>query len=582
MIKWNEPQDREMERINRIVVGTRRRRRRTAILSLFVAGLGQLTEGRVWPGLFFMGTIALSIWMVRIIWKGPDIGIVSVGVGWAFLWTINVIDAWKGATLPTAPCQDACPLGLDVPTYLALTASGRFSEALALVRRETPFPGVLGRICDHPCEFVCTRSGIDNALAIMHIKRFLADADPVVTESPAGKRPSSPRDVAVIGAGPAGLSAAWHLTQRGYGVMVYEAAREPGGLMGMVIPEFRLPLDVVRGEISVIERSGVEIKCGVKIGETLAMDGLMVDFKAVLIATGMPVGRSLSLEGAPPEAIIDGMQLLMQLKRGDIPPLGRNILVIGGGNTALDVALSLKRLENRHVRLVYRRRQCDMPAHEWSILEATAEGIEIVQLRIPIAVVMDGQRITGITVLECAFTEDAEGKIVLAPIEGTESLIEGETIVAALGQQSDIQFLAEIPNLKTNEDGTIWTDPKTLATTVDGIFAAGDIVTGPSSVVQAMAAGCQAARSIDAWLRRSGSRPTQPPWIDLPYHPPIGAVEDAAWSERRPRSRDREPVPMLDSPLRVDSFREVIGPYTEEQARRECKRCLRCGQRYSL
>lgn len=467
------------------------------------------------------------------------------------------------------PCKDACPAHIDVQGYVALIGQGKFAESLALVRQTIPFPGVIGRVCHHPCETACNRSEYDRSIAICALKRFVAD----IEEKPASQPTIDvhrDQTVAVIGAGPAGLTAAHDLALEGYQVTVFEALPVAGGMLAVGIPDYRLPRQALEREIARIEALGVEIKLNTPVGGTsgLALDDLRHQYDAVFLAVGAHQERQLRIAGEESEGVAPGALFLRDLNLGHPVTVGRRVAVIGGGNVAIDAARSALRLGAESVTIVYRRSRAEMPASAWEVEDAEEEGIHFHFLANPIRVLSQEGRTVC---LECVRMElgepDASGRCRPLPIEGSEFLLDVDMVIPAIGQTPDLSFMGS-GELKVTRWDTLVADPDSLATKVPGVFAGGDAVSGPATAIEAIAAGKRAANSIHAYLR--GEDVVAPP-EGLPV------VPFEALDLRRARKQVRETMSKLPLEPRCTDFVEVELGFTEEQAVAEALRCLDCG-----
>lgn len=470
----------------------------------------------------------------------------------------------------SAPCKVACPAHISVQGYVALAAEGKYLEALKLIKEENPLPAICGRVCHHPCESVCTRGKIDEPIAIDFIKRYIADLDlnaetryvPEIKEKREEK-------VAVIGSGPAGLTCAYYLAVEGYQVTVFEKLPVLGGMLAVGIPTYRLPKDILEAEIDVIRQMGVEFRTGVEIGKDVTIDDLRKQgYKAFFVAVGAHRSKKLSIEGEDLEGVYAGVELLRDINLGKKVNLGSRVAVIGGGNVAMDVVRTAWRLGVEKPFIVYRRSIEEMPANEEEIEECHEEGIEIITLTAPVRIIGENGKVKA---LECVKMElgepDESGRRRPQPVPGSEFIIEVDSIVAAIGQETDWLCVESEDGCAISRRGTMEVDPLTLQSTKPDIFGGGDSVTGPRTVVEAIAAGKQAARSIDRFLKGQDLREgREEEWK---------AVEDIPL-EGYERTR-RERMPRLSVEERKGSFKEVQLGFTEEQVRREASRCVSCG-----
>ena len=402
-------------------------------------------------------------------------------------------------------CQAACPVNLDIRGYIGLIADGRFDEALALIRERLPFPGVIGRICPHPCEQKCNRGDQDKPLSIRVLKRFVADYE--LQEQGELKVPPKAAEreekVAVVGAGPAGLTCAHDLALLGYGVVVFEASSVPGGMLALGIPDYRLPREILEKEIDVVRALGVEIKTDSPVGKGLSIDDLFSKgFKAVFVGVGAHQSQKLGIPGEDTKGVVHGVDFLRDLNLGREVWVGKNIGIIGGGNVAMDAARSSLRLGAKKVSILYRRTRQEMPASDDEIEAAEAEGIEIQYLVAPVEVLSGSGKVKGLKCNRMELGEpDASGRRRPVPIKGSEFDMELDMIIPAIGQATELSFLGENSGIETTKRGTLAADTETLATSRPGVFAGGDAVSGPAMAIEAVAAGKRAAASIDNYLR---------------------------------------------------------------------------------
>ncbi|MGQ9675718.1 MAG: FAD-dependent oxidoreductase [Chloroflexota bacterium] len=469
-----------------------------------------------------------------------------------------------------APCKAACPAGCSAQGYIALTAEGRYQEAIDLVRRAITFPSVCGRVCPAFCEQECRRAQVEEPLAIASLKRFLADWE-ASQGGPQVKPAERTRDekVAIIGAGPAGLTAAADLVRMGYGVTVFEALPVAGGMMRVGIPAYRLPREVLQREIDAIATLGVEIKTGVRVGKDFPFDKLFDDgFKAVFVAAGAHRSQRLGVEGEDAEGVIGGAEFLRQVSLGQRKEIGARVAVIGGGNTAMDAARTALRLGARDVSVIYRRSRAEMPAWDKEVREAEAEGVKMVFLAAPTKVIAEGGRVTAITCIKMQLGEpDSSGRRRPVPIPGSEFTIPIDAVIPAISQSPELDFLPA--DVARNGDGTLMVDKDSLTTSKPGVFAGGDVASGPATVVEAIAAGHKAASAIDRFIR--GELPLAE---EKPAPPVVNDPVDAEDMDRVPRQK-MPTVPHVAENVKLDVELEL--GFTEEQARAEASRCLKCG-----
>jgi NADPH-dependent glutamate synthase beta subunit-like oxidoreductase len=476
----------------------------------------------------------------------------------------------------TPPCNEACPAGEDIVGYLGLIRQRRYREGWDLIMQENPFPGVCGRVCPHPCESQCNRIELGGAIAIHVQERFLADwaYEKGLKGIPSVSIEPSAPSVAVVGAGPAGLSCAYQLARRGYRVTVLEAEDEPGGMMRL-IPEYRLPREILNHEIAAIESLGVEIKTGVQLDRDLSLDDLK-DYQAILLAVGQSMSRKLGVSGEEAAGVLHGIEFLRRLDGGEKPSLGSRVAVIGGGNTAVDAARSACRL-GAEVTIVYRRSRHEMPAIGEEIEEALEEGVRIEYLAAPVEVLTEGGRVRGLRCVRMELGEpDESGRRRPVPVPGSEYTVEVETVIPALGQVADLSFVGK--DVKTERESIVIDDRG--ATTCLPIFAGGDVATGYGTVTHAVGSGKRAALAIDRLLRGEvleGFPPLDRHVQAVPrdVDPAVVGFEglNLAYFEEEARPGQAQ----APAEERVKDFREVNRGFDEEGAVVEAARCFSCG-----
>lgn len=470
----------------------------------------------------------------------------------------------------TPPCKTACPVHMDVQGYLKLIAIGKLKEAYELIRRTNPLPSVCGRVCYHPCEQACKRNHVDLPLSISALKRFAADQYNL-DELPMPEIQKTGKKVAIIGAGPAGLTAAHDLALAGHDVTVFEALPEAGGMVRVGIPAYRMPREALATDIRLITRLGVEIKTNTRIGDKIKPDDLKKQFEAILVATGAHASLKLGVPGEETSGVVHGVDFLRDVNLEKKVDIGQRVAVIGGGNTAIDAARVARRL-GADVTIVYRRGRDEMPANDVEIHGAEEEGVEIMLLTAPKKIIAQNGRVKFIECVKMQLGEpDASGRPRPVPVEGSEFRLEVDTIIPALGQAPVLDFAKGL-GLEPTKRGTLDASAETMATCTDGIFAAGDVVTGPKMVIDAMAAGRAAARSIDAYLK---GEPIPLP-DDLSEPEELTSDEIDRLREEFPR-QERAKMAELPPAERVKSFSEVELGFTLEQAQAEAARCLGCG-----
>ena len=510
------------------------------------------------------------------------------------------------------PCMQACPVHTQAGRYVALIAEGRFDEAYRYAREPNPLASICGRVCGHPCETHCRRGKFDSPISIRALKRFLTERHGPESRNAIDLHPQKPavrhsERVAVIGSGPAGLAAAHDLALLGYPVTIFEAAPAMGGMLRLGIPEYRLPRDIIQAQVREILDLGPELRLNARLGDFTLQDLKREGYKAVLLAIGLHRSRDLSLPGRELDGVITGVDFLLNVNLGYRLSIGRKVVVIGGGNVAIDVARSALRqhqrqtlevlesqllpdtlsdkelqvamnelmdvsraalrLGAREVHLVCLESRAEMPAFEEEIEEGLLEGLVLHPSRGPQKFVAKDGRVAGLETIECTSVFDEQRRFHPTFAAGTESVIPCDTVILAIGQTSDLSFLTPEDGVETTRQGTVKIDPDTLMSTAPGIFAAGDIAFGPRLIISAVADGRKAAEQMDRYLRGSEWKPKEQ-FVQIrvldPYQMPEHFDEYS-----------RLPVPTVSLDRRT-GITEVESGYTEEQARAEASRCLRC------
>ena len=481
----------------------------------------------------------------------------------------------------TPPCVMECPARTDIQGYITLISKGRYDEALKLIKETNPLPVVCGRICVRPCEAKCRRNIFEGKVGIAYLKRFVADIDinkaaPYLPE----KKAASGKKAAIIGAGPAGLTAAWYLALEGHSVTIYEKRENPGGMLRYGIPSYRLPHEILDAEINIIKSLGVEIVYNTEFGKDITVKSLKANgFSAILLAVGSQLGWPLGIDGEEKcSNVLIGVNFLGDAARGRQPDFaGKKIAVVGGGNTAMDCVRTAVRLGAGNVKLIYRRTIAEMPADEMEIHESQLEGIEFNVLTNPLAVTQsvkqNGSTVTmKLTKMELG-EPDASGRRSPRPVAGSEYDIEVDYVISAIGQTQDLSFINDDCYVSINRE-RIAADSNTAMTNIDGIFAAGDAVSGPQTAILAIANGKKAAHAMDSYIK--GENITLEPEA-------YNHVKAKSYKEIDPatynniESIGKIPMPMLTKEQRHLNFNEVELGMTEEQAKREAERCLECG-----
>lgn len=510
------------------------------------------------------------------------------------------------------PCMQACPVHTQAGRYVALIAQGKYEEAYRYARSPNPLASICGRVCGHPCETACRRGALDSPISIRALKRFVTERYGPESRNPIDVFPDKPKvthseRVAVIGSGPAGLSAAHDLALLGYAVTIFEASSVPGGMLHLGIPEYRLPRDVVQAQIREILDLGPELRLNSRLGDFSLQDLRAEGFKAVLLAIGLHRSRDLPIPGHELDGVIKGVDFLLNVNLGYRFSIGKRVAVIGGGNVAIDVARSALRQQQQQtletltssllpdslsdsemqvamkeltdvtrtalrlgaleVHMVCLESRKEMPAFEEEIEEAEREGLTIHPSRGPKRFTGQNGKVTGLETVHCTSVFDSQHRFSPTFEEGTESIISCDTVILAIGQASDLSFLRPEDRIETTRQGTIKFDPETLMTTAPGIFTAGDIAFGPRLIISAVADGKKAAEQIDRYLQGEKWKP-KPKYVQitvLDHHQMAGNYDEYS----------RLPVPTIPLERRT-GITEVESGYTEEQAKQEASRCLQC------
>ncbi len=470
-----------------------------------------------------------------------------------------------------SPCQNACPAGINVPGYMALIQQGRFLDAYRLIRQDNPFPAVCGRVCTHPCERKCRRAQRDEALAICDLKRYVADFAMSHEEKFVDdiKYPKNGKKVAIIGAGPSGLTCGYYLVRLGYDIDVYESHSQAGGVLAYGIPEYRLPNDVLEHEIQIIKQEGVNIHLNTEVGRDISFALLREEYDAIYLATGTQFPNLVGVEGEGLKGVYHGLPFLKDITFGKRVKVGKNVTVIGGGNTAIDAARSAIRLGAAKVTIVYRRTIEDMPADKREVLEGLDEGVEIMELTAPVRFVGDDKgKVTGMECIRMELGEyDGNGRRKPRKVKGSEFIVPTDMIIPAISQHADFPFITK-DDVELTAWGTMVTQKHNLMTSINGVFAGGDLARGSDTAISAIADGKRAASSIDTYLGGTGKLNVGKP-IEIP---PAYVDEDSA-------EYNRFPIEVLPADKRKQGFREVSLGYRKLNAVAEATRCLRCDKK---
>jgi NADPH-dependent glutamate synthase beta subunit-like oxidoreductase len=480
--------------------------------------------------------------------------------------------------IPVKPqCTEACPAGIDVPGYLRFIADDKPDEACKLIIEKAPFPGILGRVCTHPCETACKRGEVGDSISICAAKRYAADKAGDFSEWMSSAAPDTGHRVAVIGAGPAGLTAAFYLRKKGHQVTVFEAREKPGGMMRYGIPAYRLPEDALDKEIGAVMSPGIDLRTGQKLGVDYEIEQLRQEgFEAVFVAVGAQLSKRIELEGSELDDVHWGVEFLAAVSEDTEIAVKDRVVVIGGGNVAVDVALTALRLGAKDVKLACLESRAEMPANPWEIEQAQQEGVEMLYSWGPQKISENDGKAAGVELVRCTSVFDDEGNF-CPYFDDTQKSITADQVILAIGQASetafcqDFCFLDDQRSLPVNH-GLIAIDKSTQETEMKGVFAGGDAANGPATVIEAIAAGRRAAISIDIYLGGDGT-------IDLGMRnaecrngqPDYDGKREAGFAELK-----RVEVPSLPLSERHAGFSEVELCYSDEQIKTETHRCLQC------
>ena len=476
--------------------------------------------------------------------------------------------------LAPAPCQVTCPAGLDIPTYVTLIGMGRDAEAIEVIRNDCPFPWVCGLVCTRPCELMCVRARIDTPISIKFLKGFAAER--AMSEGSYRNPhmgPDQGKRVCVIGAGPGGMSAAYYLALKGYRVRVVEQHSVAGGMLLLGIPRYRLPREIIDREVAKLEELGVEFSFNTRFGKDLTLDSLRSEgFEAFFLAIGAHASFTLGIPGESgcPQ-VIEAIDFLRKVALGDRRIPGNKVVVVGGGNVAIDAARTCLRLGCQQVTLAYRRTRAEMPADPEEVEQAEEEGVVFDFLTVPIAVETVADGIAGLQCLRAKLVErKGQDRKVPRPIEGSDFLMEADAVICAIGQRVDQGGMEALKDLRWTRRSTIQANMATGETSMAGVFSAGDCVTGPATIIEAIGGGKRAAEAIDRYL--SG--------IPQPKVPPIpvrrGRIDWLEVPASTKMTLKRPEMPLLNIDRRRTTFQQVELGYSENAVREEARRCLRC------
>jgi formate dehydrogenase beta subunit len=480
----------------------------------------------------------------------------------------------------TAPCESACPSHLPITQYVELIKEGRFTESLAAIREATCLAGVLGRICIRPCEDNCRRQNVDECVSIKWLKRFVADYELEKRREPEPVRvPTRSERVAIIGAGPSGLTCGYYLSLKGYPVTIFERLGEPGGMAAVGIPDYRLPRDIVRYETSLVERMGAEIRYNTQVGKDITLSQIFEQgYKAIYIAVGAQTNTPMGVEGEDKgyKGFIPGVYYLLEINLGRDPyPEGKRVVVVGGGNVAIDCVRSSFRIGKADVNLVYRRTKKEMPADRVEIHDAEEEGVKFHYLCNPVRIIEKDGKVTGMECIRMELGEpDESGRRRPVPIKGSEFFIEADIVIPAIGQAIDLSFLEEKDGVKTTKRSTVAVQEGTFQTNREGIFSGGDCVIGPDVLVRAGGHGKKAADKIDAYLQGKELKESE----DERLETLIEKIKVYSKDEKigNPGGQKRAMLELLPPDSRKWIFDEVEKGFSIPVAQKEAERCLRC------
>ncbi|MCJ7664582.1 MAG: FAD-dependent oxidoreductase [Desulfobacterales bacterium] len=480
----------------------------------------------------------------------------------------------------TAPCMNVCPAHLDIPTYIERIAEGNFLDSLRVIRERTCLAGTLGRVCVRPCESNCRRLNVDDALDIRHLKRFVADYELEKKQRPFAPTPRAKRDkrVAIIGAGPAGLSCAYYLALKGYPVTIFEKWDEPGGLAAVGIPDYRLPRPILRQEADLVTSLGVEIRYRTEVGKDISFSDMKKEYAAIFIGVGaqdsMPMG--VKGEDAGYKGFIPGVQYLYSINKGADPyPEGKRVVVVGGGNVAVDCVRSSFRIGKKDVNLLYRRTRKEMPADAVEIHDAEEEEVRFEYLCAPTKIIEDKGRVKGVECIRMELGEpDESGRRRPVPIKGSEFVVDTDILIPAIGQRVDLSFIEEKDGIKDTKRSTVAADDEIFQTSHAGVFSAGDCVTGPDVLVRAAGNARLAAEMIDLYLQGKQVEVSDDEQLER-LMAEIGVYDSEEKIGIIPGAK-REQLEMLPPDTRKWTFAEAEKGFPVDAAMREADRCLRC------
>ncbi|MFX0120053.1 MAG: FAD-dependent oxidoreductase [Promethearchaeota archaeon] len=481
---------------------------------------------------------------------------------------------WAERQSSLVPCRNTCPLGTDVPRYIRLIAEGKFGESTAVIRQKTPLPSVLGRVCFHVCETECRRSQLNDPIAICALKRFAIEHDTGLWQSKVVTSPTTGKKVAIIGSGPAGLTAAYYLAKKGHSAIIFEEDSEIGGMLRRGIPEYRLPREILEKDLKYIREVGVDFKTNTPIGQNLSIEELKQKYDAIFLSIGAQQAKKLKIEGVRLKGVLWGLEFLKDITQGTEIQIEKRVLVIGGGGVAMDVALTALRLGANEVQIACLESREEMPAHEWEIQEVLDENIILHCSWGPKKIIGIEDQVGKVELVRCTNVFDEEGRFNPAFDEVTLKIIETDMVIMAIGQNPDLSLLGTETSVQISPSGLISVNDTHLSSNVKGIFAGGEVVKGPLSVVEAIEMGRTAASSIDRYLGGNGNIDESLIKLETPN----------PWLGREDNFYDKPRIQMPCLPLtdRVSSFNEIELGLNENMAMEEAKRCLKCDLRLHI
>ena len=480
----------------------------------------------------------------------------------------------------TAPCMDACPFHLNIPSYIESIKDGDFQKSLGIIKDRLPIPGVLGRVCVRPCEENCRRMILDDPISIKHLKRFVADYEITKRKESVFEKTLSGKtgNVAIVGTGPAGITCAYHLALKGHQVTIYERLGEPGGMAAVGIPDYRLPRDIIKGEYEQITKLGVTIKYNTNVGTDISLKQLEDENDAVLIAIGAHLGTSMRVEGENEnyQGFIPGVKYLLDINSGKDPyPEGKKVVVVGGGNVAIDCVRCSFRVNKPDVNLVYRRTKNEMPADHVEITDAEEEKVNFHYLTNPTKIIAKNNKVVGVECIKMELGEpDESGRRRPVPIEGSEFIIECDIVVPAIGQTIDLSLLEGRDDINTTRWSTIDVNEITKQSSRPNLFSVGDCETGPGALITACASGCKAAENIDKMINGLKLEPVE----NDHFEKLLSTVKVFDPNEKIGflGGRKGHELEMLPPDTRKTTFDEVEKGFSTKEAMDEADRCLRC------